>query len=367
MRVLTVSRFTDPTAELATLRALASLGVEPTVLVPDLRDPHARDNFSTDGGVRILPVHAKGLRADPTTLQWSRRAIRRALREWRPELLQLTDEFWCPVAAVMAGEARRAHLPLAGFARAAWPERLPLRTGRRARRVLDSTAAAAATSVLAAGPLRALRPGLHLAVGPYPGVALPPSPVRTSSSALTIGVVSRLTDQHGVDILLQALAQLPHAWQLRISGTGPAQVDLEMLAERLGVAARIQWLGAQPRRQRVELYAELDLVVAPHLEFASPGEFSGVALMQAAAHGIPVVATDTGIVPELVGQSGLLVPPGDIEALAAAIGALASDPGRRLELGDTGRRRAQQEFSHDAVARRMLTLWQAQKPVAVTV
>lgn len=357
MRVLVVSRLSSSPPELGKLLSLAGLGAEPTVLVPDVPGSPDSSRFSAEGGVRIIPVRAHGDLADPATLRWSRRAIRRAIREFRPELIQLEEECWHPAAAAAAHEARRARLPLVGFAREPWPARLPLRTTLRARKTLRGMAAVTATSRLAIPPLLSLRPDLRVVTVPQAGVSVPGTPAQPDGIEVTLGYSGRLVEWRGVDLLLQAAAQVRGDWALMISGTGSAQVELEALAERLGTAARISWLGAQPRQQRVELLDRLDVLVAPYRATAEQQELVGAPVMLAMAHGIPVVATRTGVLPELLDDSGLLVPPDDVGALAEALQTLVADAERRRNLGQAGRRRAQEEFSNDAVARHTLDLW----------
>jgi glycosyltransferase involved in cell wall biosynthesis len=357
MRVLLIARLSETSPELGKLRILAGLGVEPTVLVPDLRNSSESSRFISEGGVRMVPVPARGEHADPASRSWSQRAIRRAIRETRPELLHLEAEFWYPVSATVAREARRARLPLIGFARVPWPDRIPLRSALRARRTLRSVAAVAAANQLAANPLEARRPGVPVRIVPPAGVTMPSTSVRPEEGQLTIGYVGRLLEWRGVDLLLRAAAKLGNEWRMLISGTGPAQVELEALAERLGNAARITWLGAQPRSRRSEFLEQLDVLVAPYRISTEAMELVGTPIMEAMAHGIPVIATRTGILPELIAESGLLVAPDSADSLAEALQAMAADAEHRHLIGAAGRRRAQQEFSHDAIARRTLELW----------
>jgi len=85
MRVLLIARLSETSPEMGKLRILAGLGVEPTVLVPDLRNSSESSRFMSEGGVRMVPVPARGEYTDPASLSWSQRAIRRAIRETRPE------------------------------------------------------------------------------------------------------------------------------------------------------------------------------------------------------------------------------------------------------------------------------------------
>jgi len=122
-------------------------------------------------------------------------------------------------------------------------------------------------------------------------------------------------------------------------GDGELRADLEARARSLGLAARVHFTGW--RDDIPDLMALGDLLVLPSL-----AEPFGRVLIEAMAMARAVVATSAGGVPEIVvhGETGLLVPPADPRALAAAVRELLDDPGRAARLGVAGRRRAQAEF-----------------------
>jgi glycosyltransferase involved in cell wall biosynthesis len=142
-----------------------------------------------------------------------------------------------------------------------------------------------------------------------------------------------------------------------VVGTGPAQEELEGLAERLGIAGRVTWLGALPR-QRVEgIWPQLDCVVlssrtAPRWVEAMPR-----AAIEAMAHGVAVVASAAGALPEIVGSAGIVVPEDDVVALAEALQRLHDDPTERERLAAAGRRRVMSEYTDSAIAEKTLRFW----------
>ena len=344
-------------AERGKLRALAGLGTELLVVVPEVAGQGEPVRFEQDGTMRIAPVRARGPAEMPDEYRCSARSLRRAVREFRPEVMQVEEELWHPATSAVLREAGRAAVPAVGFARQVWPQRLGFRESRRRTHALRRVAGILAASTLAAEALRASAPDTRVAAVPPAGVDIPPDPTPMHDGPLTVGFIGRLLHHRGPDLLLRAAARLAPDWRIVISGTGPAQVELETLAQHLGIAARVTWLGAQARADRSDLLQDLDLFVAPYREDENWRELAGMPVMAAMAHGIPVVASRSGILPELVDDAGELVPPDDVDALAAALAALQRDPERRRAAGATGRRRAQQEFSHDAVARRTLDVW----------
>lgn len=358
MRAMLLARLYANPLDRGKLRALAGLGADLTVLVPDISNARDRSRFESEGNLRIVPIPARGSLEAADEVEWSGRAIRRAIREVRPELVQVEEEPWSAVARKAAREARRAGIPLLGFSRLPWPARLPTGASRRRRAVLDAVAAVAATSHLAADALRQERPALTIAVMPQSGVDVPSAVVQRNDGTVNVGFIGRLVPERGLDLVLPALTRLGGGWRLLVSGTGPEQIALEAQAERLGIAANITWLGAQPRAERLRLLQDLDLLVTTPRHSDGWQELVATPLMLAMAHGIPVIGSQHGVIPERLGAGGLLVPPDDVDAIADALMVLVRDQARRHELGLAARRRAQEEFSHHAVAQRSFALWQ---------
>ncbi len=159
---------------------------------------------------------------------------------------------------------------------------------------------------------------------------LPPDPALRRRSPLLL-FVGRLQPWKGVDTAIRALALLPGA-TLLVAGSGDANIttSLQHLADDLGVRNRVDFMGAVPRHDLPRLYSSADVLLAT--SFAS--ETFGISLVEAQACGLPVVAARFGGFPEVVdeGRTGLLVPPRDAEALAAAVQALLDNPQQRAAM-----------------------------------
>ncbi len=151
-------------------------------------------------------------------------------------------------------------------------------------------------------------------------------PARSS----VVAIVGRLIPIKDHQTLLQALAGLPDV-QLLVAGDGELRTSLERLAADLGLASRVRFLGWAD--DIASVYAAADVTVLSSLREGTP-----VALIESLATSRPVVATDVGGVRSVVedGRTGLLVPPGDADALSRAIGDLLSDSGRRAAMGKRG-------------------------------
>lgn len=165
-------------------------------------------------------------------------------------------------------------------------------------------------------------------------------------------VASRLVRHKGVDVLLQALALVKEPeWALAIAGEGPHRAPLEQLAARLGLSARVRFLGELPPVEIDGWYAKSSVVIHPTLR---PEPF-GLAGPEAMAHGKPVVAFDGGATPEWLadGQTGLLVKDRTAESLAASIERLLRDSALRARLG-AGAQKRWERFTPERYRERLL-------------
>lgn len=167
---------------------------------------------------------------------------------------------------------------------------------------------------------------------------------RTSAHQLRIVCVGRLVHLKGQSLIVEALAQLrdrgieAHAV---LVGDGPKREGLDELAEQLGVADRLELLGSVGQDRIQSVYESADVFCLPSFAEGIP-----VVLMEAMALELPVVTTRIMGIPELVEDrvSGLLVAPGDLDALVDALAELAADPQKRSAMGREGRRKVQADF-----------------------
>jgi glycosyltransferase involved in cell wall biosynthesis len=169
--------------------------------------------------------------------------------------------------------------------------------------------------------------------------------------------VGNLVMSKGLDVLFRAMRLLTDAGQnpqLTIVGVGPERSSLERLADRLGIADRVIFKGFIPLNELAPSYRESDLFVLP-----SRYEGLGLVLVEAALCGLPVVATRIGGIPEAVidGQTALLVPPDDPQALASGIAELFDDPERAKAMGEKGRRFARDRFNWDRIMDETVEIW----------
>jgi glycosyltransferase involved in cell wall biosynthesis len=360
MRAIVVSTtYIDP-ATRGKLRALASLGCTVSVAVPARWSPAPRGplleaTWADDGGVRIVPIPVEGNRGD--SVRWSAPDLRRLLNDFRPEILQIEAEPWTPTAAEASARGEKLRLPVILFSWESIERQHTIRERWRRSRTLARVRGLIGGNRLAAACLAKARPGVPVTVIPQTGLTPPLESVRPEHAELTIGFVGRLVPEKGLDSLFRACVKMHGRWSLTVVGSGPSQEQLEALAERLGIASRITWLGAVPPEALKELWPRLDCLVVPSRTTPQWVETTHPPLIEAMGHGVPVIGTDSGAVPDIIGNAGLVVPEEDVAALTSALQRLADTPRDRARFGRDARLRVMAEYVDEAVARRTLEFW----------
>lgn len=170
---------------------------------------------------------------------------------------------------------------------------------------------------------------------------------------LTIGYVGRLEEHKGVAVLLRAMATLDHdqpgRFRLMINGDGPDRDKLTALRDQLGLTKIVDFRGFVDHEQLPDVYRQLDLLAVPSLPRPNWLEQFCRAAVEAMASGVPVIASDSGALPEVIGDAGMLVPPDDPRALAEGIRNFGDDNALRDSLRTRGLARVSR-FSWASVA-----------------
>jgi glycosyltransferase involved in cell wall biosynthesis len=165
-----------------------------------------------------------------------------------------------------------------------------------------------------------------------------------------IGYVGRLVPEKGVDLLVEAVAGLSGMWRLAIVGEGPERNRLEMLAQHLGVAERVFFEGGLPSVRLPAFYRELDVLVLASRSRPNWIEQFGRVLVEAMACGVPVVGSDCGEIPGVVGDAGLIFPEEHVEALRGHLLDLMRERDLWADLARRGRERVLAHFTQAQVA-----------------
>lgn len=289
------------------------------------------------------------------------RAARRQILDWNPDVVHAQDRrsgLVCARLGVLAGLVGQSrpivvhtyHGVPDDVSQAWLDDRAAPGPSRYTRAVLAADAVVArsvARTVVVAAPMRDfLVERLHVPGGRVVhidnGLALPEGVRPAAGPVRRLLFVGLLVERKGVDVLLRALARSARDTpggpvRLTVVGDGPHRAGLEGLRDTLGLHDRVDFLGF--RSDVAHLMAKHDAFVLPARMEQQP-----LVLIEAMAVGLPVVATDVGGVADMLGGRGRLVPPDDVDALAAAVTELVHSDG-------TDRARAAAELSRYAQAR----------------
>lgn len=183
-----------------------------------------------------------------------------------------------------------------------------------------------------------------------------PAPRPAESAAFVVGYAGRLVEEKGVDLLLEAVAALPGV-RLFILGSGPLRAALERAAEGLGLGERVEFQGTLPSTRMPAFYHQLDALVLPSRSRPNWIEQFGRVLVEAMACGVPVVGSDCGEIPHVIGDAGLVFAEGDVAALRGHLARLQSDAALRADLARRGRQRVLERFTQARVAEETVALY----------
>jgi phosphatidylinositol alpha-1,6-mannosyltransferase len=203
---------------------------------------------------------------------------------------------------------------------------------------------------------RRFRPGLH-------GAADLRARLLAGADILAL-TVGRLQRRKGHDLVLEALAGIDRrelSIRYVIVGDGEERERLEAMVERLQIPGSVRFAGAVPVDELPMYYAAADIFVHPNRVEGADVEGFGIVFLEAGAAGLPVIAGDSGGVPEAVadGETGLLVSGTSVDQLRDTLTRLARSPDLRRTLGAAGRARAERQFSWEQAASRVTAIHHA--------
>lgn len=354
MHVVMVSKALVVGAYQRKAEEIARRGVKLTVLVPpSWRDRRGRQVATvrhTEGyTLRTIPLWLNGnfhLHVYPTLM--------RELAHLQPDLLHMDEEPYNLATYLALGAAQRLGIPALFFTWQnilrsypppfAWWERANY---RRARHALagNQDAASVLRSKGYQGPLTVLPQ-----FGVDPAIFTPASVPRAVDASLRIGYAGGLLPEKGLDLLLQACAGLPGAWQVTLVGEGESRDPLAALAAKLGIADRVRFEGRLDSQTMPAFYQGLDLFVLPSRTLPTWKEQFGRVLIEAMSCAVPVVGSDSGEIPSVIGDAGVLFVEGDVDALRGDLQRLLADPSLRAKLGQAGRARVLAHYTMQQIA-----------------
>jgi glycosyltransferase involved in cell wall biosynthesis len=176
---------------------------------------------------------------------------------------------------------------------------------------------------------------------------------KKSGPELKVGFVGRITEEKGIHLLLAAINRAPFT-TLRVAGSGPDIQKAELYIRDQNLQSRVEICGLLNEVSLREFLSEIDLLAC--LSIPRPGwrEQFGLAVVEAMSAGVPVLVSDSGSLPEVVGEGGLVIPAGCVDSIVDALKRLQDSPQLLAELGYKGRCRFEQNFANSAGARSVL-------------
>jgi glycosyltransferase involved in cell wall biosynthesis len=278
--------------------------------------------------------------------------LRRRFAQFRPELVHIDEEAYNLATFQALRLAQRFGARSVFFTWQNLDRRYPWPFSAMEHSVLRNADLCLAGNEEAAGIQRRRGFAKDIRVIPQFGVdpeLFAPAPSDAPREGFTVGFSGRLVEQKGLWVLCDAFEQLPADCRLLLVGSGPLEPELRARATSGRWAERLT-ITATPSTAMPELYRQMHCLVLPSLTTPSWKEQFGRAAVEAMASGVPVVGSDSGEIPHVVGDAGLIVPEGDAAALATALRRLHDAPNERQALAARGRQRVEERFTQEQIA-----------------
>jgi len=280
----------------------------------------------------------------------------------RPDILHMDEEPYNLATYLAVRAARRVGARAVAFTWQSILRRYPPPFSWMERYVHRHSEAIIAGNREAVSVLEAKGYGGQVRVIPQFGVdpeLFAPSRSPRGNRPFTIGYAGRLVEEKGLDTLVDAVAALQGNWRLALCGNGPLREPLQRRLAELGLADRVQFQDRVASREMPGYLNRLDVLVLPSRTRPNWKEQFGRVLIEAMACETCVVGSDSGEIPNVIGEAGLIFPEGQAAALATCLAELRDDSLRRRELGRMGRRRVLARYTQQGVAAETVALYRA--------
>ena len=367
MRVVVVSKTFVAESSQRMLEELAEApGMELTLITP----PEWR---SDDG--RTLPfvaTYTRGYQARPLPIVFNGRyhfymyrGLGGAIRDLRPDIVHIDEEPYNPAGAQAQRAANQAGAKTVFIVLQNLYKDYPFPYSAMERYNYARTSHVIAVNAAAGevsrrkgykGPLSVFT---VYGIDPQLYQPAPRREERPTADAIIIGYLGRLTLYKGTGLLIEALASMPARYRLRFIGSGPDEAALRQMVDERGMRARVDFQPAVPTTGVPAALAEVDMLAVPSMTQPNWMEQFGRVLIEAMACGTPVIGSSSGEIPRVIGDAGLIVPEGDVNALRAALLRLGDDPQARAACAEAGRQRALSHFTNLAAAQNIYRVYQS--------
>ncbi|MFH1085844.1 MAG: glycosyltransferase [Chloroflexota bacterium] len=283
------------------------------------------------------------------------------LRRSLPDLCHIDEEPYNLATYLAAQAARRQGARVVFYTWQNLLRRYPFPFGAMERAVYRLARGAIAGNQAAANVLRGKGYAGPVVVIPQFGVDpqlfRPISP--ETPRPFTIGFAGRLVEEKGLRVLADAVCALPGEWRLVLCGHGPLHGELARRFAAAGLAERVTLAGYVSSREMPRYLNAMDVMVLPSLTRPNWKEQFGRVLLEAMACEVPAVGSDSGEIPNVIGEGGLIFREGDASALCAHLAALRDEPGVRHALGRAGRLRVLARYTQAQIAAQTAEFYRA--------
>lgn len=320
--------------------------------------------------LRLDRVYTKGYRLEETPIRFNGHyhvhfypRLPALIDEFMPDIVHMDEEPFNLATWLGVRRAGSRAIPTAFYTWQNIYQNFPVPFRWIERDVLARAALAIAGNHAAAQIMRSKGFKRALHVIPQFGIdpdLFSPRPDVQAVAEFTIGFVcgaGRLLPRKGLGVLLDAVAHLRGDWRLEVYGTGPALDEYVQQTRALGIEQRVEFRGTVSSTAMGQIMQRFDVLAGPSLTTRRWKEQFGRMLVEAMACEVAVVGSDSGEIPEVIGDAGLVVPESNSEALCEALQRLHDDGGYRRRLASAGRARALAHFTQRAIAQQTVAAY----------
>jgi glycosyltransferase involved in cell wall biosynthesis len=363
MRVVIVSKtFVADTAQRQLEWIARQPGVELTLITPP--EWHADDgrvwpfvpHFTEGYAVRRLPVVFNG-----HFHNYAYRGLASAIDEIKPDLMHIDEEPYNFAGAQAQWLAAKRNIPTIFVALQSIYRRYPPPYSLFEQYDYRHTAHIISVNADVEAVIRRKgyqgQSSIFYVYGIDPELYAPRPRPAQQDETFVAGYLGRLLFDKGLGVLIEALTQLPDNFRVRLVGSGPDHDALADLAATRNVAERVEFAPAVSSTEIPDALAQMDVLVLPSLTRHNWKEQFGRVLIEAMACDVPVLGSNSGEIPNVIGDAGLIVPEGDAGALAQGLRTLQEQSKLRTDYVRRGRERVLGQFTQEQVARRTAALY----------
>jgi len=359
MRVVLVSKALVVGAYQRKAEEIAKLGINLTVLVPthwlDRRGNQDAEACYTAGYVfKVIPIRMSGnfhLHYYPTLAQ--------ELAACQPDILHMDEEPYNLATWLGLRAARRLNIKSTFFTWQNLYRRYPLPFRWIEQQNYRIASTAIAGNQAAGDVLR--QKGYQGQVETIPQFGVDPalfSPVsKDEQPALHIGYAGGLLAEKGIDLLLRACANLQGEWRLTLVGAGDQRESLQELATQLGISEQVHIGQRLHSNEMADFYRQLDVFVLPSRTMPNWKEQFGRVLIEAMACEVVVIGSDSGEIPNVIGDAGLIFSEGNVRELQTHLQTLLDNSALRRRFAQAGRQRILQHYTMSQIATQTVNVY----------